>query len=287
MPSSEWSEALQEGLAQCGPLLAAHARALWWPDLAPLTVQRKLWALVQGGVIHAHREYTTGDRTPRLLRTWYSATPDHPPWPARVATLDMLIDLLAILVQAPGLVSVRSWALGNAGRGRVVVARRTRAGSRAPPAPWCWHTARDPCPPDQAERCWLLIADEPPQPLTTHTTAAQHYATRCAPAHWTDPAPPPIPLLLTATPDRVAPLGQTWAAAWTPRPVLVGGRTPLATAGWVAGRWTEYTAGGSRSRILLEAWLPDVLIPANDARWDAQEYHHRHCDGGAFMHVKG
>jgi hypothetical protein len=49
----------------------------------------------------------------------------------------------------------------------------------------------------------------------------------------------------------------------------------LATDGWAHARWQEVEGSGGRDRILFEGWLPDRRYPANDTRWEQQEYWQR------------
>jgi hypothetical protein len=86
--------------------------------------------------------------------------------------------------------------------------------------------------------------------------------------------PPPVPLLVAATPVRVAALRTAWCATAVPR-FLVTSAAALATDGWAHGRWQEVEGSARRDRILFEGWLPDRRYPANDTRWEMQEYWQR------------
>ncbi|HEY1014792.1 MAG TPA: hypothetical protein VGE07_18925 [Herpetosiphonaceae bacterium] len=181
----------------------------------------------------------------------------------------MLLDALHAVRAVPSLLGVQTPTLRPDGRGQVLVLRRCR---RDPPPtaaglPWLL----DRCPAYAGERAYLLVVDDGQQPAALHTRAAVCYAQRCDPATWPHGFPPPIPLLLATTPGGEVALVRAWQGGW-PGVRLLSTTSIRLADGWLAPVWQSWEGAAPRRRLWLEGWQPDRLTPANDDRWDVQEY---------------
>ena len=265
---------LQQGLTILGPLTAAEIGPLWWPGRTFLTVQRLLRQLTQAGHLVAAVQVAVIDGRPRRTTTLYSAPDALTTVPLLSPLRETLLSLLtAAQTTLPGLLGV-AVASFDAAALRVVVLRRSR-GSLAPAmAGPQWLDPHTPCQADAGDRSYLLIPDAPEASHDNHCVQAAVYAPLCTPSGWPAPYPAPVPLLVAATPARVASLRTAWCATAVPR-FLITSCAALATDGWAHARWQEVEGLGWRDRILFEGWLPDRHYPANDTRWDPQEYWQR------------
>jgi hypothetical protein len=271
---SQLITSLQQGLAILGPLTAAEIAPLWWPGRALLTVQRTLRQLSQAGHLVAAVQAAVIDGRSRRTTTHYRAPAALDTVPLRSPLRETLLGLLtAAQTTLPNLLGMAVAAFDAAAL-RVVVLRRSRTVPAPAPAWPCWLDPTTPRQPDTGDRTYLLIPDAPEASHTTHCAQAAVYAPLCTPSGWPAAFSPPIPLLIATTPMRVAAFRTAWCATAVPR-FLITSTAALATDGWAHARWQEVEGLGWRDRILFEGWLPDRHYPANDTRWDPQEYWQR------------
>ncbi|HEY1016942.1 MAG TPA: hypothetical protein VGE07_29785 [Herpetosiphonaceae bacterium] len=272
VPRDARTQSLVAGIAQLGPLSLAEIQRLWWPHHAERTVQRALRRLTQAGILAADVPYQRVDgRTHRLPGTRYHLPGQarEPPTGILADTRRVLLDALHAVRDVPGLLGLQTPTLRPDGRGQVLVLRRCRRDPPTTAAGLTWLT--DSCPPDASERAYLLIVDDGQQPAALHTRAAACYAQRCAPATWPHGFPPPIPLLLAQTPGGETALVRAWQAGW-PGVRLLATTTHRLVDGWLAPGWQSWDGPAPRRRLWLEGWLPDLLTPANNERWDVMDY---------------